>query len=220
MMAVATWMVASTMTGPRMFGSTWRIMMRRGATPVTRAASTYSLLRSTSVEPRTVRAYWTQPVSEMAMINTPSARYSLPFGNSARLTPAMSSAIRMAGKDSITSHTRMMKASTMPPRKPARSPSPTPTTTDSTTDANPTSSEIRAPNMRADRMSRPWSSVPSRYLLLPPADQAGGRNPSDSSSVARSKGLWGATRLANTAQNTQMKAIAAATTATGEVRKL
>ena len=57
MMAAAIWMVASTNTGPITLGSTWRRMMRSGATPITRAACTYSLLRSTIVEPRTVRAY-------------------------------------------------------------------------------------------------------------------------------------------------------------------
>src|SRR4029450_7487523 len=72
MMAVATWMVASTSTGPITLGSTWRAMMRSGATPVTRAACTYSLLRSTSVDPRTVRAYCTQPVSVIDRIRTGS----------------------------------------------------------------------------------------------------------------------------------------------------
>ena len=77
-----------------------------------RAACTYSLLRSTSVEPRTVRAYCTQPVRAIAMISTLKANESLALGNSARPTPEMSSAISIDGKDSITSHTRMMKPST------------------------------------------------------------------------------------------------------------
>src|SRR5205814_1016380 len=47
MIAVATWMVASTSTGPITLGSTWRRMMRNDETPMTRAACTYSLLRST-----------------------------------------------------------------------------------------------------------------------------------------------------------------------------
>jgi hypothetical protein len=50
----------------------------------------------------------------------------------------------------------------LPPTKPDSSPRPTPTTIDSSTDATPTNSEMRAPYMMADRMSRPWSSVPSR----------------------------------------------------------
>jgi hypothetical protein len=72
-------------------------MMRSGATPITRAACTYSLCRSTSVEPRTVRAYCTQPVSAMARISTPKASVSCAFGNIARPTPSISSATRMAG---------------------------------------------------------------------------------------------------------------------------
>ena len=220
MMAVATWMVASTSTGPITLGNTWRRMMRRGDTPVTRAACTYSLLRSTSVEPRTVRAYCTQPVSVMEMINTPKATESAALGNSARPTPAIRSATRMEGKDSITSQVRMMSASTLPPKKPASKPSDTPITTERKTEAAPTSKEMRAPNIRADKMSRPWSSVPSGYLALPSLSQAGGKRASISSSVAKSNGLCGATTLANTEQNTQTKATMPAAMATGEVRKL
>jgi hypothetical protein len=43
---------------------------------------------------------------------------------------------------------------------------------DSSTEATPTSSEMRAPYISADRMSRPWPSVPSRYLGSPPSIQA------------------------------------------------
>ena len=89
--------------------------MRIGATPVTRAACTYSLLRSTSVEPRTVRAYCTQPVSVIDTISTPSASVSCALGNSARPTPAISRATRIAGNDSITSHRRIRAASIQPP---------------------------------------------------------------------------------------------------------
>jgi hypothetical protein len=63
-------------------------------------------------------------------------------------------------------------------------------------------------------------AMPSRYLLEPSADQAGGRRASLSSSVVRSNGLCGATKPANTEQKMQMRATAAAAIATGEVRKL
>ena len=79
---------------------------------------------------------------------------------------------------------------------------------------------MRAPYISAERMSRPWSSVPSRYLRLPSLSQAGGSRASDNSSDARSNGLCGATQLAKSAQNTHRKATAAAPMATGEVRKL
>ena len=120
------------------------------------------------VEPRTVRAYWTQFDAAMARISTASA--ALPpcdsCGRTARSTPSISSAMRMAGNESWTSATRMMKASSRPPTKPAMSPSATPTTTASATDATPTSSETRAPYMIAESTSRPWSSVPSRWPAL------------------------------------------------------
>ena len=92
--------------------------------------------------------------------------------------------------------------------------------TDSATEAKPTASEMRAPYIRADRMSRPWSSVPRRYLLEPAADHAGGKRASLSSSVARSNGLCGAITPANTEQTMQTNATSAAPIATGEVRKL
>jgi len=49
---------------------------------------------------------------------------------------------------------------------------------------------------------------------------AGGSRASLSSSVVRSNGLWGATHPANTEQNRQISAMAAASMATGDVRKL
>ena len=94
---------------------------------------------------RTVRAYCTQPVRVMEMISTPKATVSCALGNRARPTPAISRATRMGGKDSITSHTRIRKASSQPPKNPASRPNTTPTVTDKTTDTTPTTSEIRAP---------------------------------------------------------------------------
>ena len=92
-----------------------------------------------------MRAYCTQPVSEIEMISTPKASDSCALGNSARPTPAIKSATKMAGKDSITSHRRMSKASSQPPLKPANKPRPTPTTTDKITEARPTIKEMREP---------------------------------------------------------------------------
>ena len=156
----------------------------------------------------------------MARISTAKASVSWALGNMARPTPSISSAIRMDGNDSMTSHTRMMKASVLPPTKPDSRPRPTPSTTDSSTEAMPTSSEMRAPYISAERMSRPWSSVPNRYSLLPPSCQAGGSRASDNSSDARSNGLCGATTSANSAQNRHTAAMTAAAMAMGELRKL
>ena len=63
MMARPRLMVAITSTGPVTLGSTWRTMISTGDRPITRAAWTYSLFFSTSTEPRTVRAYWTQKLT-------------------------------------------------------------------------------------------------------------------------------------------------------------
>ena len=90
-------------------------MIRSGATPMTRAACTYSFWRSTIAPPRTARAYCTQPGNAMATMTTPKASMSLAFGKRAWPTPAKSSAIRIEGNDSITSQMRMMSASRRPP---------------------------------------------------------------------------------------------------------
>ena len=79
---------------------------------------------------------------------------------------------------------------------------------------------MRAPYRIADRMSRPWSSVPSRNAGLPLASQAGGLNASSRLTEARSNGLCGATQGANTAPPTHTSAATAATIVTGEWRKL
>ena len=101
MMAVAIWMVAITSTGPMTFGSTCTSMMASGRLPITRAACTYSFSFSTRVEPRTVRAYCTQAERPMATISTGTAIASCaPAGSAMRATPSISSAIRIAGKDS------------------------------------------------------------------------------------------------------------------------
>ena len=93
-------------------------MIASGRTPMTRAACTYSLLRSTSVEPRTVRAYCTQFDSADGddQHGDGDARRARSRGSATRATPSISSAIRIAGNESCTSATRMMNASTRPPR--------------------------------------------------------------------------------------------------------
>ena len=48
--------VTSTMIGAKMLGSTWRAMTRNDDAPEARAASTYSLCRSTRTALRTIRA--------------------------------------------------------------------------------------------------------------------------------------------------------------------
>ena len=69
-------------------------------------------------------------------------------------------------------------------------------------------------------MSRPWSSVPSRWPALPCALQAGGANAALRSSEAASNGLVGAIQGASSAPPTQASVNAAATMVTGDLRKL
>ena len=131
-------------------------MIENGRIPITRAAWMYSLFFSTNVDPRTVRAYCTQFEMPIAKMRTKSATEPCASrGSTARVTPSISNAIRMAGNESCTSATRMMKPSTLPPAKPAIRPRLTPTTTANITEAKPTKSDMRAPNMMAESKSRP-----------------------------------------------------------------
>ena len=70
MIATARWMVAMTSTGPVTLGRMCRSRMVLRRMPMILAACTYSLFFSTSVEPRTVRAYCTQPETPMAKTST------------------------------------------------------------------------------------------------------------------------------------------------------
>ena len=70
MIATARWMVAITSTGPITLGRMCRRRMVPRRMPMTLAACTYSLFFSTRVDPRTVRAYWTQPETPMAKTRT------------------------------------------------------------------------------------------------------------------------------------------------------
>ena len=60
-------------------------------------------------------------------------------------------------------------------------------------------SDIRDPKMIAEITSRPWSSVPRKYVGLPRSVQAGGVKASSRFNVFRSNGLWGATQGAKRA---------------------
>ena len=75
----------------------------------------------------------------------------------------------------------------------------TPKTVASSVAKSPITSDMREPKMIAESTSRPWSSVPSTYVGLPLPPKAGGVNASSRFSVFRSKGLWGATNGAKSA---------------------
>ncbi len=91
-------------------------MMRDAGTLMMRAASTYSLRRSTMVSARTVRAYCTQFVSEIERTITMAANGSLSEGGSASRKRALTRiAISSVGIDSTVSPIRMRMLSILPP---------------------------------------------------------------------------------------------------------
>ena len=116
-MASARFSVPMTSTGPSTLGSTCCSMILKRPRPMTRAARTYSLLRSTRVEPRTVRANLGHSETPMARMTTKRAIWSCTSrGTAARTMPSISRATRMEGKVSWISAMRMSSASTVPPR--------------------------------------------------------------------------------------------------------
>src|ERR1051325_8123087 len=72
----------------------------------------------------------------------------------------------------------------------------------------------------ADRTSRPWLSVPSRWAVLPPAFHAGGVKASMRLSDFTSNGLYGATQGAKIAAIKKSTVTMAAPTVVGDRRKL
>jgi hypothetical protein len=72
----------------------------------------------------------------------------------------------------------------------------------------------------AESRSRPWLSVPSGKLGLPPDSQAGGLSESSRLTLERSKGSCGAIQGASRAAETSARAMTAASTASLERRKL
>ena len=95
-----------------------------------------------------------------------------------------------------------------------------PTTTANSTAPRPITRLIRTPYRMPDRMSRPWSSVPSGNVHCPSASQTGGMRLSIRFSEARSSGLCGATHGASAAPARIASSTSAAAMATGERRKL
>ena len=144
MMAVATWMVASTSTGPSTLGSTCRHMMRIHATP-SDARGLHVFLVALDHLPRTVAH--TAPVGQRdGQDQHPERQASFALGNIARPMPADQQRHQDGGKDSITSQTASRSASMRPPTKPDDQAQAHATSTDSTTDGQaPTNERIRAP---------------------------------------------------------------------------
>ena len=92
-------------------------MIRQAGTPMTRAARTYSLSRSTSVDARTARAMaGHRPMPIDRMITGTCIWSRIAFGRAAPAMPLMSKAVRMGGKVSCTSAIRISNAPVTPPR--------------------------------------------------------------------------------------------------------
>jgi hypothetical protein len=87
------------------------------------------------------------------------------------LTPnvaMMARARSISGRQRNTSMARIINPSSLPPKNPAIEPNAPPAASDIAMDEMPIMSEIRAPWTIRARISRPSSSVPSRFVLLGP----------------------------------------------------
>ena len=131
-----SWAVATTTSGASTFGSTSRKASRSGPAPSARAASTDSCSRTSSTEPRTVRAC----TAQLRSARTPSRVATL--APSTAMNPIASSS---EGNASWMSAARITSASATRPPKPARRPRPTPTPPPSSSPAPATETETRAP---------------------------------------------------------------------------
>ena len=165
------------MTGPSELGSMCRKTMALCLTPRARAASTWSLRRWASIEPRSRRAKIGTCTVAMAMMTV----HCDGFGASAAIETASSS----EGIDSMTSTTRMTRESTQPPKAPARVPRAMPPMSPKSVAKTPTMSVWRAPTSSRDSRSRPNSSDPSGKPGIGPGMLPGVRFSLSSGSRAR-----------------------------------
>src|SRR6266849_9785783 len=145
-----------------------------------------------------VRARLRARRTKLGVSAMPIAMISFPSVPPSAVT--MMSASSRVGNAISMSALRMMAVSRAPPRVPARMPSGTPTRKPQNTEARPTCSETRAPQMMRLRMSRPNSSVPSRWRSTAPG-------PLSTASEYCADGLSGAMRGAAAASTIMATAI-------------
>ena len=198
---------------------------RAGGTPMTRAACTYSLLRSTSVEPRTVRAYCTQPRDadrEDQHVDRDRRRGS-PAAATPRTTPSISSAIRIAGKRQLhvgdAHDARRRRAADDSPRAGrARRRAPS----RSSTDAKPTTKrDARAVHDRRQHVAALVVGAERKGPVAVPCIQAGGLKRVGEAERRRDRtGRAARSRARSSARDADEARPRAATIATGERRKL
>ena len=190
---------------------------------MTRAACTYSLFFSTSVEPRTVRAYCTQFEMPIAKISTNSATLAVRVARQHRARDAVDQQRdqdrRKRQLDVGDAHDERRRSCRRRSRRSGRALTP------STIAKHHRREPDQQRNARAehDRRQHVASLVVGAEqiagLARPPC-HAGGDSASSRLSVARSNGLCGATQGANSAPARQIASTAAETIATGERRKL
>ena len=222
MIAVAMLIVASTSTGPSTLGSRWRRMMPSGEMPITRAAWTYSLFFSTIVEPRTVRAYWTQLAAPIAKISTKSATFAMRVARQHRAGDAVDQQRdqdrRKRELDVGDAHDEGVEL--------AAGVAGDETERDAEHDRERDRREpdqerdARAEHDRGKHVATLVVGAEQVARLRSRACHAGGASASSRLSVRRSNGLCGATHGANSAAARQMASTMAETIATGDVRKL
>src|SRR5712692_3297376 len=167
MMTTPTVRLASTVAVFMTFGRMCRLITRSLLAPAISASFTNSRSRRVSTSPRMTRAYRVQYTAP---------RMTTMFHMLGPTMAARKIAKTMAGNASQASVTRMMIWSTQPPTYPARIPIAVPMLPATSVPISPTISDTRAPWIRRLRMSRPWKSVPSGVVQLPPSIQNGGSN--------------------------------------------
>ena len=146
MMPTENWIVACTIRSGTMLGTTCSAAQRAVPLPAARAAITNSDRHTGSAPPRATRAKTGTLKTAMAI----TAFHAL-----APNTAAIISADRTAGKAKTRSLPRMMASSIQPPRAAAIVPRGTPIPMPIRTAAAATASEVRAPTMSIESVSRP-----------------------------------------------------------------
>ncbi len=198
-------------------------MIASGRMPITRAACTYSLFFSTSVEPRTVRAYCTQFEIPIAKISTNSATGPVRIARQHRPRNAVD---QQRDQDRRKRQLHVgdahdegveLAADVAGDRAPATRRAPSRKCHRRKTDQQ---RYARAEHDRREHVAALVVGAEQDTPVVRRPCHAGGDSASSRFSVARSNGLCGATHGANSAAPRQIASTIAETIATGEWRKL
>ncbi len=160
--------VACTITGPIALGSMCRSTTAGRFTPSAVAATTWSLCRWASIEPRSSRAKIGTPTIATAMITV--------VCDGLAASAATEIASSRLGIASSTSVTRISTVSTQPPNAPATVPITTPTASPISVASTPTSSVCCEARIIREKKSRPSWSLPSGKPSCGPGIEPGRRS--------------------------------------------